>query len=1274
MFSHERVAALQRSLAAAREPSDAHVHEQAEAAKLETAWGASVLLAEVLAKSTIVPRLSEARAAQIVSPSILADLQSRSLVRVILGRLDLPWGVRMDLRKNGPLVGSGPENDALSALRAELEIVERADPMVDADLLMALRDCHAQVFTETPTMVALEGEGGVERVNQASFVLHLEATCWSPAMPRAAARLWKRVRATSAFKRLRGWLDIVSRSARWALAPTQMLQPDREEWLEAAIAAVLTEPDLLGWDREAARLRPERDDGVDTWSNRFAANPPDPELSTAERYRWWHDVYHADRDWHGGFECRRIVETLVFAIVCADSVDEGRYSDRGARIKQLILAGADRPFLSREVPEVVMRWRPEALAWLLVDPATAALAMNLILEMRSDFGLTFGTWEEHHERALARRQPLIDEAFTVFYEALGQIAASRPNDAARAVVEVLGPLSRRATAPSVMSHPHADARRREDVASLETGLRGVATAALPFTVRRRGATFYPAFLNTIGTELIAQLTSNTEESLSSVPVSPPMAVTRILLSLLRSFSADAEFSLRSDAPTSADVALEVARLHERSFIDTANRGYWTSDHASFAEQAWEDVAVELWGIKQLEALVKPVGLGRLLERLGSPEPTEIGGSEWNRRRSDRLAARLHLRILIHIHDELPGLESQARLHGADLGRFQAVVETGLTELLAAPGIGVLFEPEPLETDRIDLAVRVVHTLNRFHADRSAEAFRRWFDRLNHAPSLLAVASEIVSASVASRARERLLEIMGDGEEAIREIGWLPDLERVAQAAAIANEPELANRVLAYGERVTTGHRARSEWEESAFRTRLILAYHAHDLTQIESLPAPTIDKSRGGHLEGSRAFYRALTLLDADPSAAEGILSGLVDARPLEGGLLVNLFAAQLRTAAQLPERDRPRAFAGALERWSAAERILPPAERDRVRTQSEYNRLAALSGANLDAGFDAAWRRLAVDFRTRAEFVSLAVDHYRRRRRLTEAKEIAQLAWRYHASPDGSGPDDLDALVRSLERDTPGALGAALDLSPDARSLHATFLSFRNLSAENAARAIAGPGLELRDFVLGEIYEVLKGALLVRPVLEKIYHEDDYSDLSASMLRQRLFHFGWTVEPGSRGGKSGGECETARGGVGLRDYVLSCRGEVAVVEAMRLPSVKKREIREHLQKLPGYDATGNAQAYVVVYYMGHSFDRFVDKYRAFVATLEIGGLKRVSFGAYDAPGVSTHVANIRVCRGEYELEGVRVTHDHLIVRVAPDHPAASSESSADEEEEHNSS
>ncbi len=1191
--------------------------------------------------------LDQAQAKDSVGNSFarLEELRDRHLVRFPLGRMSLPYGFSMSFHR-GKLDMLEPS--VLNSCRVLWEVMQqqsRSAFSINGDQAAQTLHRFAESDPSNPlTMDDLQKRGLLSPKDSDSYVFgseHTKENPWPSIGAQVAALHWNRINKTAGIvigpDLVRTWLLKVSWIVNWQDAPIHLVEEDRTALLEAALQLILEEPDLLGWSRELERVSQELDSGF----GKPPANYLD--LYKIEEPKDLIEAHDLLRRLEFRFQisgipqrCRGEIDGLSGMILRHDKADGG-YLQRCGRIRSLVLAGIKRPHLLSLFQHSILHLRPQALAMLLAHPETAPFAMTFLAEAPFPDDGGGDAWEARCIRSERRKQALWEDALDLFHLTLEGIG--NPEAKAAAVQPVLRTLGNQAILK----------RSRDPAQAQQT--KG-AWARLDLTLRTLLARGF--FLNLVP-ELCRQL------SMPSTPfvigfATVPVAEMKVLGWLIAppGYGRGPEGLLMRQIAAGTLVQLYLgAFLKEKNEIDGGSI-IWLDDHPEVATLPWGAIFRTLPIGGDQDRLLHPTNWAELVQRLS----TVVPDSETER--ASRLIgawsnkARLHLRILLAAHSDVsePLLKSSLESAITDL-----LVQAALSPPL---GLGLLAPQYGMGPDTKDLLHRIFEGLNRFEPEQRITLVRQWIGATDDVGLLLAALGELVSEEARTFLQAQLEKFNFDAS--LERLNYFPHFERLAENALYAGKLPLVEQVLSHGDEIVKGRGYESDWAVFAFGIRLQLAYFNKDLQGLEALEPPPSAIYRISYPQDSKDFYRALLLLEKDPSKSAEIFWKLHQKNPDRSPNLINLFAARLRIAEALEEGSTRRdAFLEALSEWEGLEPLIPEAERPHLEKNIFYNRLFALEGARSEVEFDGLWSRLGSELKYRPEFLRLRLGNLKRRGSIAEGSKVFSEAVAYH-DVEGDQPPELEEISKEFgipgKVMTPTFPQTELPREPGLGQYQIHYHSILELDPISLIKVIS-PRLENPEKFLVREHALAGEELLRRAAgLLKIDDENKINDLLISLLTFRLDMIRWTVLPSNRGGATAA-IESTHGGVSIRDWVIR-RGtrDLMIVEAFRIHNDSWRgSLESHLRKATSrYDPTGLGSILMVAYLEHRPMLDLLEPYQAHVKSIALEGwqLKSTSpVGPEELPDLSP-LRNIKVLRSRYVRGDESLIVHHLLLDLTP--------------------
>jgi hypothetical protein len=1207
----------------------------------ELRWSASTLAAAFLDESTLLARpLDVAEAGALIGRAKVADLQERHLARVIDGRLE-PVRTR---RYRDLLRALGPDQvESLEELVRVARHEERGRLWLPAERAQLLHRQHAAANADTPSWEEISNASALEprhRSGQEGFLLGVtdrSSSNWlKAAVSQTAAKLWCLLTTRHPGDddaALTIWNEKLGDCGAALDAPSHLPWPLRERFVEACMHRVLNDPDLGDLASEEAKQL----GGGEVPGELL----PRPSVATpASVWLYWEDF---DRRLNAEAfdETRHRLHAYLYVILQFDG-SGAPTGERFSRIIELAEAGPAKPYLIYYLAITLVRSRPEAIASLLTRASTAPFGLLLLADMDIVEVSMMDGAESRHARVHARRLLLVREAMPLLLKTLANEMSAPTSDAAVVPsLDLLRGLARNVVRQHRSNVEEATRARQRHQEVFDIVVDGLAATPPPYRSFLGGNVEYtPLLFGECAAELVARLEIHfpAGESIEH------LTVTQALLRFFREHKAT--FAAYSDGFRDG-LETKVLDIVLRRYVQALK----VDDHSSFAYFSRPEALFTLTWLHAACALFEG---GRLDEWLSLPQlRTRLSAARAEDKDSANdivsgAARRLsvHLEILLSLHRRVgdPSGTTDATRNGVRRAVEAAIERLVLARTKPSSGSVSLFDQsllgiEPAERSRLVMAT--AGTVLRFPIGSRDRILRRWIERAKEPQVLLDLDKAITAEALRAKLKKRLAHATVV-KRAMTDFRFYALVQMVHDAAA-ANHPELANRLLARGDKVTLRHVWRDQWDKTAFRSRLLLAYHSHDRPAIASLalPASTEGDTQATRdlratLESSRQFYLALSDLESAPQAAQLSFAAQLAAEPSSSALAVNLFAAELRVAKLLKRAGARRdACEQALLHW---ERVTSGfTDRDSLEPYGSNNMFQALDGAELDDEFDRRWLALEADRRRRSDLLAVRVLNLVRRGLHEEAARTRHLA---EVANGGVLPPEL-AEVASMQ---PAAIE---DREQSRAAYQKQWNEIRGLPAHVLSHVVGvTESRELCDFLLKTHIDACLLLLRRRESFDLSGDEDRITDILVSFVEMQLLLIGWSSSDQLRGGASA----TGRtGSAGRRDWVVrSGVRELVVAEALALSALNRAKIQQHATKVANrYNPQGGGTTLVVVYYRGRKFDRFCGRYRSFVATeLTIGDWKRESVSANSEPDT----LSLRSCRLTLKRGEARVVQDHIVL------------------------
>ncbi|MES2430787.1 MAG: hypothetical protein V4556_07600 [Bacteroidota bacterium] len=407
--------------------------------------------------------------------------------------------------------------------------------------------------------------------------------------------------------------------------------------------------------------------------------------------------------------------------------------------------------------------------------------------------------------------------------------------------------------------------------------------------------------------------------------------------------------------------------------------------------------------------------------------------------------------------------------------------------------------------------------------------------------------------------------------------------------------EKASEALTFWEKkILTGKREdKNEYIKTAFRIKLLLAYHTGDEKKILDVPE-RIFKLTGASKDFSahneKEFYRALIFLKKkEPVKAYNIFNNrLNDSTEEKPTLALNRFASKLQWADETKKiEDKKILYTEAIEEWNEFEKKLSRnTSLQYIKEKIWYNKLHAFLKLEDNREFDAIYYQLEKTMQLRNDFLELRISNLVQRNMHLQAEKLIVEAEEYHQLSDGTFPEFINKIRAITNTENTLSL------------LQEQYNRIFAKSPEELIKIIPSNlngRIKLPEFILIEITAAANDMLTYINSISKIDYEDKYSDLITLALNSRLRIYNWHV-----GNARGGYSDSYKPNPGEIDFAIFTRKErLTICEAMILEGKNTSVTQKHQFKVFNYDHS-RKQFYMITYYKGKNdkFNSYWDGYK----------------------------------------------------------------------------
>jgi glycosyltransferase involved in cell wall biosynthesis len=905
----------------------------------ENVWQASSLLASLLEQAEIRPSLRlEEGAATVVNRMgsegrhIVDRLLEKHLLRVVLGRLALPWSVTYARITHVEM--DAQERQAFDTINLAMRAADD-EPRLSTDAAKQLVADFRHVHHHAPDFQELL-ERGVLIIQDDMVVLGTlgdKRTLWQQLGRRIAAVLWERTPALDV------WLERVRRLRAWPDAPEEMSLDRRLAFLNLATETVLREPDLLDWPGEQAKLRLETDHPKE-W---FSWDPPRHETPAA-MMQWW-DAFQRGHRWLVfRNQARNDLDALIASIVRHDPIHECAWTDRLTNVKRLVRGSVERVHLAAELPARLVR-RPEAIGWLLPNSDTAAYGLNLISRLHPHLpGRALEVGSDADVERVALKTELWNEASKIFLEV---VRSSSDEQGALAIRDACLPEANQAWSDDPFQPSRAETQSKGAIARLDR-----------FFQELRPRWSNPVLVSHLAKAVLATT------RISPRPMTPdfPLGVLDIVGRLLSGLDPSSPLHTVGFDIAESAVKLCVKELTRDRFSPSPKKVdlvRWPVDESAVSRLRWpvffswlkSPIRHRYLDDKWPKLAIKRARRTSAVLSAAGREVEEAVAESWESR------LRLWLGILIQLHAcSVQGLE-RGQLERAIVSLF----EVGGRRDLAACRLNI-FDLTSLDVeDNVALLHQASFALNSLETTTALDALQHFVDGAPDVGVLLGLGVALEDAPAELLHSVILRQNLVSYTEGI---ATFPELQWAIEHALRTHLIGVASSLLAMGDSMVEGLPFATTWVPFSYAVRLRIATATGQ--DVFAVAAP-LGFEPVSPIE-SPAFHRAIELLDhGDFDNARKAFEELRALFPNEPICEINLFTARLRLAELAPAIARRDAYRSALQSWHEAEIRFAAPSSISAQTAIATNLLFALRGAGDEDSFNTTAQSLEPHIRLRA-------------------------------------------------------------------------------------------------------------------------------------------------------------------------------------------------------------------------------------------------------------------------------------------------------------------
>lgn len=375
--------------------------------------------------------------------------------------------------------------------------------------------------------------------------------------------------------------------------------------------------------------------------------------------------------------------------------------------------------------------------------------------------------------------------------------------------------------------------------------------------------------------------------------------------------------------------------------------------------------------------------------------------------------------------------------------------------------------------------------------------------------------ELLENSTSEGTKKMLLEKIKNINirEFLEGFNWIPEIENIL--LKISHYPELIEQTqeaVIYWEEKVLQHRNELNYKELLFTTKLLLAYFKNDISAINSIDPPEKENyydSRKLPYSEYKRFYIALIYIQSDPEKAYNIFNNLLNKNPNYNSFALNRLVSKVNWA---EKENNTGLYKEAYEEWKDYKDInRDPALDFKDKTES-LSILDLLNRLGKFDEFEKVFQNLELPIKMDPNILKLKVENLVKQKKLDEALILKETAYKYHQSSSEAQFEFLEEI---------DSLISGIDNIDELKSFYHKIFS----STPNKLVRIIPDNVndkeKLDEFIVNEIVIASNKMLEKIKSISEIKNEDKYNDILEIVLDSRLNHLGWHIGAQSRGGFS---------------------------------------------------------------------------------------------------------------------------------------------------------
>ncbi len=453
-----------------------------------------------------------------------------------------------------------------------------------------------------------------------------------------------------------------------------------------------------------------------------------------------------------------------------------------------------------------------------------------------------------------------------------------------------------------------------------------------------------------------------------------------------------------------------------------------------------------------------------------------------------------------------------------------------------------------------------------------------------------------------------------------------------------------------------------EFFELVCKKELLDIYYSSDkntekFNKLYDYKIPFDDKNWGVEskqqkCENYKDFIRAIIFFDTEAEKTYKILENLLD-KEINSLYIINMLNAYFKHYEN--SIDKKKQFAEALEKYSSYMSKISNYEK----TLFDYQTL--LYGYMIienETKFMELWFELPKQYQYDFQIFEIRCQFLQQNSQALKAKEYIKDFKKHKFSEDIL--QKIDDIETKLDENIYTEIEHKFSIKLNTDSLHLSlkdaknyWLQIKDMAGEQYAQ-IFSKAKTLNDFIKNIMLDISKELLNRKVNIQRqtnnghnLEIEDIINDWVTSLLQQKMKFLGWYVKDQTRGGVS-----SSGKNPGEKDLEVynSQNEKLFLFEAFRLFSADTNAIKEHINKLDGYNADGCRALVVMAYVIVKDFLKLCNEYQGLLEGIDYDGFDVIDMNKHNFETLDSNSSTIKIYNEIRYKNGIEITIYHFIV------------------------